>query len=156
MRQGSEGVGVEGMGGGLLPCFCIRCRSVTLPPSVASLVFFVFFREQFVLARKMSRYPVSSASIPPSPPRRLSLSLSLHLSLPLALLLRRLQIRSFLFLRSEWGKLDAASHGHVRITEEERERGERGRRLLSLHPSIPPSGISYQQSGPSGVVDAVS
>lgn len=62
-------------GGGLLLYFCIWCRSVTLPPSVASLV---FFREQFVLATKMSRYPVSSASIPPSPsPTSLSLSAAL-------------------------------------------------------------------------------
>lgn len=118
--------------GGLLPCFCIRCRSVTVPPSVAS---FFFFREQFVLARKMSRYPVSSASAPPSPPRRLSLSLSAAL----APLLRPSSDQILYVSAAGVGKLDAASHGRVRITEEERK-----------------SDMSYQQLGPLGVVDAVS
>lgn len=115
MRQGSGGVGVKGKWrweeGGLLLRFCIWCRSVTLPPSVASLF---FFREQFVLARKMSRYPVSSASLPPSP-LHYCLSRSLQLSLTLALLLRLLKIRSFLFLRFERGNMDSP----VQITEEE-------------------------------------
>lgn len=106
-------MGVKGGGGGggegaeAAPVF-LHLVPQCHPASLRCLprFFFVFFWEQFVLARKMSRYPVSSASIPPSPLRR-RLSRSLQLSLQLAFLLRRLMIGSFLFLPFEGLKVDS-------------------------------------------------